>query len=74
MKTTAVIDRFEQKKAVLLVGEEEVIVSWPKSFLPEKAKEGDFIKINIDIDVEATAEAKKEAEDLLKDLTNIRKI
>lgn len=64
----AVIDRFEGKKAVLLVGEAEKEVIFPKSELPEEAAEGDYLKIDITVDHEATEAAVQEAAELLKEL------
>jgi len=65
----AVIDRFEEDKAVLLVGEDEDIeVVFPKACLPEEAEEGDYLSVSIAVDREATEAARAEAEALLKDL------
>ena len=65
----AVIDRFEEDKAVLLVGEDEdVKVAFPKEYLPEEAEEGDYLSVDISIDMEATEAARAEAEALLKEL------
>ena len=65
----AVIDRFEEDKAVLLVGEDEdVKVVFPKEYLPEEADEGDYLSVDISIDMEATEAARAEAEALLKEL------
>lgn len=65
----AVIDRFEEDKAVLLVGEDEdVKVVFPKEYLPEEAEEGDYLSVDISIDTEATEAARAEAEALLKEL------
>lgn len=69
MQIKAVIDRFENSRAVLLVGEEETAVNWPKEFLPAKVKEGDYLQLTISFDAEATAAARAEAEELLKSLT-----
>jgi hypothetical protein len=60
----AVIDRFEDKKAVLLVGEDEIPVIFPKKYLPEQIGEGDYIKIEIFYDEEATKKASAEAQAL----------
>ena len=68
MPIQAVIDRFEGNKAVLLVGDDEVQVVWPKHILPSEAKEGDILHIDLHIDGEATATAKAEAEYLLKQI------
>lgn len=63
MDIKAVIDRFEGNKAVLLIGEEEVGVVWPRKVLPD-ANEGDILAINISVDVEATREAQAEIQKL----------
>ena len=65
---SAVIDRFEGDKAVLLLGDEEKQVNFPAKFLPEEVTEGDYIKIDISYDEEATKAAEEEAESLLKKL------
>ena len=65
---SAVIDRFEGDKAVLLLGDEEKQVNFPAKFLPEEVTEGDYIKIDISYDEEATKAAEEEAEVLLKKL------
>ena len=65
----AVIDRFEEDKAVLLAGEnEDIKVVLPKEFIPEEAEEGDYLAIDIAIDKEATDAVRAEAEALLKEL------
>ncbi|MBP2637496.1 MAG: hypothetical protein H6Q72_3403 [Firmicutes bacterium] len=63
MKLKAVLDRFEDSKAVLLAGEEEISVNWPKELLPE-AKAGDVLAIEISVDLEATREAQAEVDEL----------
>ena len=62
---SAYIDRMEGDLAVLLVGEEERKVNFPKVFLPEDSGEGEYLKIEISRDEEATARAEQEALDLL---------
>ena len=64
---SAYLDRFEGDLAVLLLGEEEKRVNFPKSFLPEEAGEGDYLKIEISRDEEKTAEAEAEALRLLQE-------
>jgi len=66
MQIQAVIDRFEGNKAVLLVGDDEAQVVWPKRILPSEVKEGDILRIEVQIDSLATVAAKAEAENLLK--------
>ncbi|SFL97200.1 DUF3006 domain-containing protein [Pelosinus propionicus] len=68
MKVLAVIDRFEGKKAVLMLGDEEFQVVWPRESLPSEAREGDFITMELQVNNEATTAAKEEAERLLKEL------
>lgn len=68
MKVTAVIDRFEGSKAVLLVGETEVRSVWPRACLPAGAGEGDYLSLTVETDREATRMAKQEAEELLRQL------
>ena len=64
----AVIDRFEEDKAVLLVGSAEKNVVFPAEELPEGLQEGDYIRLDISFDEEATRAAREEAAALLRDL------
>ena len=66
---SAVIDRFEEDKVVLLVGKDEQKVVFPKNLLDENLKEGDYLSIDIKYDEKAVAEI----EDLLKSLKNDNK-
>lgn len=68
MDIQGVIDRFEGEKAVLLLGETEQQSLWPRRLLPTEAQEGDILSFSIQIDAEATAQAKAEAQSLLKEL------
>ena len=70
---SAVIDRFEEDKVVLLVGEDEQKVGFPKNLLDENLKEGDYLSIDIKYDEVATKKAVAEIEDLLKFLKNDNK-
>lgn len=70
---SAVIDRFEEDKVVLLVGEDEQKVIFPKNLLDENLKEGDYLSIDIKYDEVATKKAVAEIEDLLKSLKNDNK-
>ena len=65
---SAVIDRFEEDKAVLLVGDEEIKVNFPRKLLDKKLKEGDYITLDIKYDAKATKEAQEEVQNLLKSL------
>lgn len=64
---SAYVDRFEGALAVLLVGEDEKKVNFPKKYLPDDVGEGDYIKLAIERDAERTAEAEAEALALLED-------
>jgi len=66
MNVKAVIDRFEENKAVLLVGEDERQVVWPKKMLPDEVAEGDILQVHFEVDTVATIAAKREAALLLK--------
>lgn len=70
---SAVIDRFEEDKVVLLVGEDEQKVVFPKNLLDKNLKEGDYLSIDIKYDEVATKKAVAEIEDLLKFLKNDNK-
>ena len=67
MNVTAYIDRFEGDKAVLYIGDEMVKVDYPKAFLDDELEEGDYIKITIEYDGEATEAALQEAMSLTED-------
>ena len=64
----AVIDRFEENKVVLLLGDEEIKVIFPKQYLPDGLEEGDYLQIALSYDAAATTAAKRESERLLRDL------
>ncbi len=66
--TFAVIDRFEEDKAILLVGEKEKKVVFPAEELPVELSEGDYIRWEISFDEERTKEAREEAEALLQEI------
>ena len=68
MKITAVVDRFEGDKAVLLLEEEAKQVVFPRECLPSNVKEGDYLSFAIEIDEIRTREAEAEAECLLAEL------
>ncbi len=64
-ETMAVIDRFEGENAVLLVGDDERQVIFPTKELPEGLDEGDYLRMNIVYDINATQRAQEEAARLL---------
>lgn len=65
---SAVIDRFEEDKAVLLIGEQEEKVIFPKKLLEGNFKEGDYLTIDIKYDAESTKKAVDDIQDLLNSL------
>jgi hypothetical protein len=64
---SAYIDRIEGDLAVLLLGEDMRKVNFPVSYLPENTGEGDYLKLELSYDREATEQAEQEALDLLKE-------
>jgi hypothetical protein len=50
MKTKAVIDRFEEDLAVLIVGEEENKLIVPRASLPQGVKEGQWLQVEVEDD------------------------
>ncbi len=68
MHVKAVIDRFEGPKAILLVGDEEIQVVWPRETLPDGSGEGDILILDLMVDKAATRQARSEADNLLKQL------
>ena len=69
MQVKAVIDRFEGDRAVLLIGEGETAVNWPRQLLPD-ATEGDVLTVTINVDAAATRQAREEAASLLNAMCN----
>ena len=65
---SAVIDRFEEDKAVLLVGDEEIKVNFPRKLLDKNLKEGDYVTLDIKYDAKTTKETQEEVQNLLKSL------
>lgn len=66
MQIKAIVDRFEGNKGVLLVGEDEKQVVWPRVLLPDEVAEGDILQMDLQIDKEATRAAKLAGENLLQ--------
>ena len=64
---SAYIDRIEGDLAVLLLGDDMKKVNCPVSCLPEQVGEGDYLKLELSYDKEATEQAEQEALDLLKE-------
>lgn len=68
MKLRIVIDRIEEDKAVLIIGDDQARSIWPVKYLPPGAAEGDHLEVGFRIDREATRSARREVEDLLRQL------
>lgn len=72
-ETTAVIDRFEDTVAVLLVGVEQQVVDVPRDQLPAGAQPGQWVRLvwdgatiqQITLDPDATAAAHQRIQDKL---------
>lgn len=64
----AVIDRIEHNMAVLLVGEDEVLLNIPLDLLPEHVHEGTWLSVDFSIDTATTAEQFRRNKSLLERL------
>lgn len=64
----AVVDRLEGGYAVLLVGHEEIRVDIPLSLLPSGIAEGDWLKINFELNPEKTCSRRERVQNLLDKL------
>jgi len=64
-----IIDRFEGKYAILETQDKNpIIFNFPRHLLPQEAKEGTVLNINIDIDHEETKRRKDKIQNLLNNL------
>lgn len=76
MEEKAVIDRFEDGWAVLLVGDAERQLSVPRKVMPRGAREGDWLRVETEgdrlvsarMDKEETARAQKRISEKLERL------
>ena len=66
----AVIDRFENEIAVLLVGESEEVLHVPRYFLPETAEEGSWLSLGFSLDEALTGQQFRRNKSLLDRLLN----
>ena len=64
---SAVIDRFEEKKAVLKFSDGQTLIV-PIEYLPDDAGEGDAIKIKFGNDVDTTDKRAQQAKDMLNEI------
>lgn len=70
MKLEAVIDRFENDKAILIFKINSEIVYFPKKLLPSKAREGDILSFSVKINKELTETSKLEIKKLIDELSH----
>jgi len=64
-----IIDRFEDKYAILeSQDKDQIIFNFPLNLLPQEAKEGTVLNINIDINQEETKRRKDKIQNLLNKL------
>ena len=61
----AYIDRIEEGKAVLYLGDDMEKMVLPEHFLAGDVSEGDYVNITIALDAERTEKARQEALELL---------
>ena len=66
----AVIDRFEGSIAVVLFGDDEIKADIPKKLIPKGAKEGSWLKVNIDLDKDRTKKQEEKIKGVLDKLKN----
>ncbi len=66
----AVIDRIENDLAILLVGDQEIQVDIPVSLLPDGAKEGSWLTIDMKLDLDAEQQQRKKISGMLERLKN----
>jgi len=64
----AVIDRFEGDYAVVLFGNDEIKVDIPKVLLPEGSKEGSWLNVSFELDIEETKSREKRIQSKLDKL------
>ncbi|MCR3922555.1 MAG: DUF3006 domain-containing protein [Firmicutes bacterium] len=66
----AVIDRFVEEYAVVLVGDDEVKVDIPLKLLPKSAREGSRLTVIFDVDDKGTQQQEEKITKLLEKLKN----
>jgi hypothetical protein len=63
-----IVDRFEGELAVLLFEDTSDCICWPRQRLPEETKEGDFLQLDICVDIASTKAALQKNIELLQEL------
>ena len=64
----AVIDRFEGDYAVILLGDEEIRVDFPRKLLPGGVREGSWLKVHLEKDPEGELKQREKIQAQLKRL------
>lgn len=68
MEWHCVVDRIEEKWAIVLVGPNEIKVDIPLELLPAQLKEGDHLRAEWEFDQDSTSLAKERVTSLLEKL------
>nr|WP_319776738.1 DUF3006 domain-containing protein [uncultured Sphaerochaeta sp.] len=68
MNMRAVIDRFEETYAVVLVGPQEVELHIPKEELPPECKEGSVLLMGFSLDIQGEVQQREKVGNLLEKL------
>lgn len=71
MNVQLTIDRFENNKAVLKADDGDTVV-WPKSKLPNDAREGMILNFNILSDLRAEKDKKELAKEILNEIFDVK--
>ncbi len=69
----AVIDRFEGECAVVLFGDDEIKADIPKPLLPEDAKEGSWLNVSFELEIEREKKQRQKMQSKLDKLKNKKK-
>lgn len=64
MLIKGVLDRIEGDYAIILLGQEEKKINWPRCFLPQGVREGQILCFTLKIDLDATKSGQDEVEEL----------
>ena len=69
-KIKAVVDRFEGEYAILMVGDPEESVDFPKKLLPKGTKEGSWLWLDFELDPEGEEKQREKMKNLMDKLVN----
>lgn len=65
LEIKAFVDRIEEDRAIVLLGEEGLQVVWPLEYLPEDAREGCALRIAVQLDEDATKQNQNAIDSLI---------